>query len=340
MPISFLRRLSETGQRFLVTDRTAFYFSSFLGVLITLTAASLYSLLAGAVVAVIAKRRQRIQQTASLPQSEIPLQPIANATTGNASRFSHIELYSEVVADHVKHNTSFGGAAFRAFKSSLCRLRSGHRQFREASIDFLTAVAFTLLFIGITATAIASSNIILDSSAICLSDRCGFWYPSFSPAGSSLTSPKLKSKVDISKENAAALHEKKCMQLVSNSENCDTLKAPQVVYEWMNNTDCPFAHEMCALGGKGSYTLRTPRLGAEIVGINSPSKFSFERRMTCAPITVNSTYVRTSPKTENYRMTYLYGPYSSYDKEIEWTAQSPNNIRSSYNLRDGYHYVR
>jgi len=199
------------------------------------------------------------------------------------------------------------GFGLRSFRSAIRALRHPNGRGAEIAIKLISSITSLLLFTGITVTGILSANVVLDSTALCISPKCGWYFiPSSSPTGRAEV-PDAVVKFFLEKENAAAMHEARCYGNAA-PPNCDGLITNEIPYNTYDGTPCPFLGNVCSEGLNSAFTLDTGHVDAGLLGIVSQAQFTFRRITSCAPLVTNATYIKNSnePKGKG-SVSYQYG---------------------------------
>lgn len=199
------------------------------------------------------------------------------------------------------------GFGLRSFRSAIRALRHPNGKGAEIAIKLISSITSLLLFTGITVTGILSANVVLDSTALCISPKCGWYFiPSSSPTGRAEV-PDAVVKYFLEKENAAAMHEAKCYGNAA-PPNCDGLITNEIPYNTYDGTPCPFLGNVCSEGLNSAFMLDTGHIDAGLLGIVSQAQFKFRRITSCAPLVTNATYIKNSNKPKGKgSVSYKYG---------------------------------
>ena len=206
-----------------------------------------------------------------------------------------------------KHSRSDIAFGLRSFKSAIRVLRHPSGKSLEICIKLGASLFGFLSFTAMTVGSILSANVMVGSTALCNSPDCGWYY---TPAGSSVNRSEVPAAVVqyfIENEAAAAAHEAKCYDEAAPTD-CGSFVENTLPFNEFHDTKCPFRADVCSRGPESAFTLDTGLLDSSLLGINSPKKYLFRRRTICAPLVMNTTYIKTSDQPQGKgTVSYQYG---------------------------------
>lgn len=293
---------STSGQRFLVRDSTAIILSSFLGVIITLAGTRLW-VLCGSALEWSIERSIESQRRRTTAASSDGANIAHQSMHVGAGRPHHNRSIEEDLLDYT-HSRSDFGAFLRSIRDVVVSIIRQHWNTRKLLLKLGFALICLVLFLLVTLGGIFSSGVILDSTAICKSPRCGIWVWGQDTVAANI----LWNRLSLKREKAAASHQERCYRDHQPVANCNSILGKAISYLAFSNTPCPFKGDVCLLGSNGAFTLDTGLLDSKFLGINSPYTLYFRRQMTCAPLVVNSSYAEAVYSDDANKGThYRYG---------------------------------
>jgi len=161
------------------------------------------------------------------------------------------------------------------------------------------------IFIGEQVTAIVAAGIVTGSTALSASPNCGLWVPDIS------NMPAYESEFCLlhwysDPESRAAIYAETCYGENSTVDGCNIFYKSKIGYGDKHDSPCPFYGDVCLYRNNSAYTLDTGYLDSNILGINGARRFQFRRKTTCAPLVVNTSYIRFGTDDPR-RVDYFYG---------------------------------
>ncbi|KAL8648975.1 MAG: hypothetical protein Q9210_004674 [Variospora velana] len=115
------------------------------------------------------------------------------------------------------------------------------------------------------------------------------------------------------------------------SDICRRFVQKKIPYKIIPSNACPFQTGMCYFGDdKSSYTMDTGAIPAQTLGVNTRRQYEFTRRATCAPLTINETFLVRAKRGENDNQVgyaYLYGKSSPREQfqDLTWQTYTSRN---------------
>ena len=315
------------GRQLVVDESTALFLAAFLAVVITLTSTRLW-ILVSELFEFILKQiedalRARTERASGsegvlfLEDSELDHGLPRCSNAGIPFTVPPVLAELNILRKHSRSDIAFG---LRSFKSAIRVLRHPSGKSLEICIKLGASLFGFLSFTAMTVGSILSANVVVGSTALCNSPDCGWYYM---PAGSSVRRGEVPAALIqrfIENEAAAAAHEAKCYNDMAPAD-CGSFVANTLPYNEFHNTKCPFRADICSGGQESAFTLDTGLLDSSLLGINSPKKYLFRRRTICAPLVMNTTYIKISDQPQGKgTVSYQYGgstvsneSYSSVD---------------------------
>jgi len=309
------------GRRFLVSDSEAVVLTSFIAVVVTLTGTRLWVLISALIRWSILQAFPNIDPK---PEAERVLhQAIRLENLPDGAGRPHFERpVEEALLEYSRGSTDLG-ASLRAFRDAMISILRGKWSSRDILLQLALASMCLTLFASVNLGGIFSSSIILGDTAICKSTSCGYWIPQDMGNMDSTTRVTNK-KIKLQIQYAAAILEARCYKNHTPTEDCDSTIPGAINYEVRGESSCPFQGDVCLHGTNSAFTLDTGFRPVSLLGINSPCRLDFRRRMDCAPLVVNSSYAEHIDPENKYSPTrYKYGSIHFGDFGPNVTAEVP-----------------
>ena len=157
---------------------------------------------------------------------------------------------------------------------------------------FTLLIALTMLFlsilIGEQAATLSSSFIVGDSMGVPQKGSCAYFRISEN-GNRSFDNPYW---LTANKRSWNALQLVEDAHETSNSSVYARTFLKNLIYKIDENAACPFGGNTCHGGDNIALAMDTGFVDSKILGVNSESDFQWRRRMTCAPLISNTSYVR------------------------------------------------
>ena len=119
-----------------------------------------------------------------------------------------------------------------------------------------------------SSAGVLSANIINDTTALVSSSHCSLAFRHY----------MYNSRVYVKQWYGAK----------TGADGCNFFINQSIAHTEENEARCPFAEDICALGHRSAFTLDTGITDIRAIGINSPLRYQFRRRTTCAPLKADS----------------------------------------------------
>ena len=159
------------------------------------------------------------------------------------------------------------------------RLRNNFvRYFLDILVSVIIAVMLIGLFVAETSGTVASGAVVSDTVAKISSNKCTVLDPTASYSSSFWNS-------DTTRE--AEAYVEGCYKATSASAGCNDFFNQSIAHVEATNDECPFRDNVCAKGDDMVMYFDTGNINANILGVNTPSKWAFRRRAACAPVMPN-----------------------------------------------------
>lgn len=185
----------------------------------------------------------------------------------------------------------------------------------DVVVPFILSAAFIGLFVAQSSGSVLSARILTDKIALSIPPSCTYRWT-------------------ISLEEAAA-YAKHCYHAEEGAEGCNFFYNQSIGYIETVNETCPFRGMTCAWGRHSAVSFDTGFVDAHFLGINTPRKYQFRRKMLCAPLLPDGDFIVSRTATENLTSNeYLYyhplraSPrfpahidYSPSQNDIVWTTR-------------------
>jgi hypothetical protein len=256
------------------------------------------------------------------PPPQAPYFPRAHLFANTSNEPSRI---TSGLWDTIKDATSFEDGGARLFRRHLAQsppqigeISGGvwknfitmFKNFKEDKWGFVLISAKRLalftIFIGEQVMAITAAGIVTGSTALSASPNCGVWKPDTSNVPIWEGEYRLLNFVSDPAFRAATYAETCCGEN-STADACNTFYRMNLKFEENHNSSCPFDGDgVCLFGENSAYSLDTGYLDSNILGINGVQRYQFRRRTSCAPLVVNTSYIRFG-EDDAARVDYFYG---------------------------------
>jgi hypothetical protein len=194
--------------------------------------------------------------------------------------------------------------------------RSIKRGFRSTDRKLFWKVVLAILillgfYVGAVIGSIYSAKILTDNIVLSKSQSAGVWVPDRSSPGARFGQ---RAQIGYKKQMHAWNYVKECYGTNSNDKpGCSTFYQQVIKHSTEPNVNCPFNGDACLQGSKSAYKVTTGMQDSNVLGINAPAdkRFHFERSITCAPLHMDSRYVRSTGDEYPGMWEYYYGGYHS-----------------------------
>ena len=161
---------------------------------------------------------------------------------------------------------------------------------RGFTVSLALMMIFLAILIGEQAITVSSSFIVGDSTGIPEAGSCGFFRPI--------------AQVNRLSDSYYSIMRKRswdALQLVEDFRNTTINSNPyshrlskNLPYEIDDTAACPFGGNTCYEGENTAIAMDTGFFDSSIIGINSEVSFQWRRRMACAPLTFNTSYMQVT----------------------------------------------
>lgn len=161
--------------------------------------------------------------------------------------------------------------------------------FAKVLLVFFAFVIFTgILALGAFANALQGDSKVLTTSSL-----CGVYTKAVPQDYNSGTDFNTKAT------NDAAQYARLCYAGRNLDYGCDQFPYQAIKYGTVSNDSCPWTGGMCELGAHGAITFSTGPTPASALGINAKESLQFERTTTCAPVTMNATFITMRERSDD-----------------------------------------
>ena len=183
---------------------------------------------------------------------------------------------------------------------------------RAALSSWLTGVTLLALFVLILACGVLPAQLTTDGTVLSSHPDCGYYLPNTT---SRYEAVKMNLQYEFAAEIDSAALVRNCYHAAEGADGCNLYLTQSISHTVKDNASCPFAEYMCHNGPNGAIEFATGAVDARAIGINAPQTMEFRRSTTCAPLNMNSSFIRTSADGEIYD--YHYG-FSSVYGNASW----------------------
>ena len=187
----------------------------------------------------------------------------------------------------------------------MVRCRKIYSNFQEDRLGFsvvcLMVLALAAFYVGVQATAILTTGIMSSNYGIPASPLCREWLPA----------KYFDLSISIALEEAyeAVAYAEAQYSNATGWKPASGFVRPKLDYQEYRDQACPFALEYCD-GKKSAITLDTGIQDAKVLGFNTAERYSFRKKMTCAPL--QSRRLGSLDLKETYNVSSLYGSMSQF----------------------------
>jgi hypothetical protein len=177
---------------------------------------------------------------------------------------------------------------------------------KETVLAFLLGLVFLLLYGVFITLCILSGLIVTDGVALSDYSQCGRYYPLDPGKDFSKEAVWIKLMRDIESESGEYV--KRCYHAGSGTDGCNYFYNQSIPYTPKHNDTCPFQGDICLDGQSSAFTLRTGKVPASTIGINSPLTYTFQRETTCSPLKMDDRFIHPIiERGETIGFRYFYG---------------------------------
>ena len=174
-------------------------------------------------------------------------------------------------------------------------------------MTLLGAAILTVFVAGVVAN-VFSAQIATDRAALLASSHCGIWKIDEKAGNETVSRADL---MDLQKEARAGDYAKYCYSSERSKgfRDCGFFYQPKIDYTTRSQDVCPFASpDICHDGLYSAVSFDTGLVSLNTIGINSEVDYKFRRRTICAPLSMDTSYVRNgSHDNDNPTFYYYFG---------------------------------
>jgi hypothetical protein len=178
-----------------------------------------------------------------------------------------------------------------------------------------------ILFLGSILLSVFSAWVVSNTVAISTHPGCGIFTVNGSNDSQSFSRSQ---KYYHSIEEESAEYARQCYNTSGSSDSCTFFYKQSIPVFTTHNTTCPFQSkvgDLCFDGSSSAFTLSTGRVNPEIIGINTPLKYTFQRDTTCSPLRMDENFIRPFIKNKTLYYRYFYG---SRKGDWDWSPEFTN----------------
>ncbi|KAK3372201.1 hypothetical protein B0H63DRAFT_484060 [Podospora didyma] len=202
--------------------------------------------------------------------------------------------------------TSHGGRELSTrIRRYVCQRNNRHRILLVFIGLGLFGVYVSWIILGII-----SSRVQVGNAALWTSEHCGVWTFDAEHAGEgAATRADVR---DRSKEARAGGYARRCYEtsddsVLPSASDCSFFYQPAIGFTKTTTYKCPFPDAGVCAPGSLSITFDTGLVDASQIGINDATRHMFRRSTTCAPLSIESRFVRNEVKNGTTTFYYDYG---------------------------------